>query len=230
MKKSLYIIFIIILLTGCATKKKVYKYYENRSSLVNYLYPQKEHKSMEFWTTKLKIPIKIGIGFIPSKKFYYQRIIDEKSRVGLLKKIQRNLKKHKFIKESKIIPSAFFEKGGGFEDLEKIKKLYDVDLIALVSYDVIQFRVDSFHSLRYWTIIGTDIIKAKGNLIHSMINFTLIESKNKKLLFKALGINRLINSENLVADRKKSFQKASKNLIKNINRQLPIFKWRMKEK
>jgi len=222
-KNLLFAVLIFILFVGCATKERKYKEYENHSSMVDYFYPQKERVAMSFFTTDLKFPIKIAIGFIPSRELYYQRVVEEDLRVKLLEDVKKTFDKFEFISKSIIIPSAFFQKGGGFGDLEKIKKLYDVDFMVLVSLDVINFRADSFNSITYWTIIGGDIIKARGNLSHLMVNCAMVDSQNQKLLFKALGTDRVSNS-------KMSFQKASAILIKNLTRQLPLFKWRMDEK
>ncbi len=50
--------------------------------------------------------------------------------------------------------------------------MYDIDVIALVSYDQVQFTDGSFLSLTYWTIVGAYVVAGEKNDTSTMLDLT----------------------------------------------------------
>ena len=223
---TIILIFLIIFFTGCAKKYDDYIYH--RSSVVDYLYSNEQGVALSPFVALLKFPLKVGIGFAPSKVQYHQRIIDETERVKLMRRVQGILKKYN-MGDTKIIPSAFFEQNGGFEHLKEIKKLYDIDLIVLVSYDYLKFTDNTPNHITYWGIIGGDIVESRENLIHTMVNASLFDIESKKLAFISSGVSR-IRGKIDAKQQKKGFLVASEMLLKDLNLRLSLLSKRKKKK
>ena len=61
--------------------------------------------------------------------------------------------------ESVIIPDYYLTTSPGFAGLEGVQRLYNVDLMALVSYDQVTYADDNKWSLGYLTVVGAYVVK-----------------------------------------------------------------------
>lgn len=243
-KTTLFILLILLaLISGCAGQQT-----RTTSSVVDYLYPRESKTIVQPAIPILNIPIKVGIAFVPEQPARSRGIniwssvlggsaLTEVNKTGLLEKVADNFRKHKFVSDIEVIPSAYLTAGGSFSNLEQIRTMYGVDVIALVSYDQVQFTDEGLLSLTYWTLVGAYIVSGEKNDTSTMLDTAVYDIQSKKMLFRAPGTSNIkgistpINlSEELRADSIRSFQKATDDMITNLDVQLLNFREKIKAK
>jgi rhombotail lipoprotein len=241
MKTVRSVIYIVLFLsifgslTGCAGL------YGNRtsrytSSVVEYLYAGKEHADIPT-VTRLSLPLNVGVAFVPeSKSGLGKSSLSEQQKMELMDRVSAEFKKLLFVKSIELIPTAYLTPNGGFANLDQIKTMYGVDVIALLSYDQVQHTDEGLLSLSYWTIVGAYIVKGEKNDTSTMIDAAIYDIASRKMLFRAPGTSRVkgsatpVNlSEQLRTDSLDGFRNASDNLVVNLRDQLERFKTKIKE-
>lgn len=206
------------------------------SSLVDFLYPNKEsrieHKPE---IPILKLPVKVGLAFVPSKNWQRDGI-HGKDQIELLENVKSSFLKYDYIDRIEIIPSTYLNGGEGFSTLEQVGRLYDVDVMALVSYDQVTQSFENNAALLYWTIVGMYIIPGNENSIQTFVDTAVFNIKSKKMLFRAPGINKLENrttavsvDETLAEKSLEGFSLAVTDMTKNLESELARFNTRVKE-
>ena len=237
-------ITILALVTGCAGQQT-----RTRSSVVDYLYPGQRDQTIKPSIPNLNIPINVGIAFVPgeyttSKGFslWSRRVnrggnFSESKKTALLDKVAAHFRKYEFVKEIEVIPSAYLTPEGSFTNLEQIKTMYGVDIVALVSFDQIQFTDEGMLSLTYWTLVGAYVVSGEKNDTNTLMDTAVYDISSKKMLFRAPGTSRVkgkstpVNlSEELRADSEEGFKKSLDNMIVNLDTQLDRFKDKIKER
>jgi len=235
--KTLYLIILIAFLSGCAGQQS-----RTNSSVVDYLYPKNTETIVQPSTPVLKLPIKVGIAFVPEQSTRSKGInmwsgvigggaLTEVNKSILLEKVADNFRKYEFVSEIEVIPSAYLTTGGGFSNLDQIQTMYGIDVIALVSYDQVQFTDEGILSLTYWTLVGAYVISGEKNDTSTMLDTVVYDIQSKKMLFRAPGTNNFkgsatpVNlSEELRSDSMKSFEAATSQMTSNLDIQLSNFK------
>ena len=245
-KKSLLLlsaIFTAIVLSGCAGQKTRFK-----SSVVDYLYPTNSETVEKPSIPVLSLPIKVGIAFVPGQRktsggfnFWHRTItadgLTESKKTELLDKVAKHFKKYDFVSDIEVIPSDYLTPGGSFTNLEQIKTMYGVDVVALVSYDQIQFTDRGLLSFTYWTIVGAYVVSGDKNDTSTLMDTVVYDINSRKLLFRAPGTSDVkgsatpVNlSEELRADSIKGFELSTEKMIANLDMQLERFKEKIKER
>ncbi len=114
--------------------------------------------------------------------------------------------------------------------------MYGIDIIALVSYDQVQFTDEGVLSLTYWTIVGAYVVSGEMNDTSTMLDTVVYDIKSKKMLFRAPGTSVVkgsatpVNlSKQLREDSLKGFNIASEEMTKNLHMQLTRFKENIKK-
>lgn len=231
-----------VLIAGCATGGT-----HNATSVVDYLYPNTKDPVVSPGVPVLALPLHVGIAFVPGDSggrygSGYMRtgrgfILTEQKKAYLMKEVANHFKKYPFVKEIEIIPSAYLTPRGSFANLDQIRTMYGVDVIALLSYDQVQFTDEGMLSLTYWTIVGAYVIPGEKNDTHTMLDAVVYDIKSRKMLFRAPGTSHIkghatpVNlSEELRADSESGFNEASKQMIVNLDQQLALFKEKVKER
>lgn len=228
---------LVVFISACAGQQT-----KTASSVVDYLYPKGTDVTIQPSIPILSIPLKVGIAFVPEKKMESRGVnpwtgramgisaLTEANKTDLLDKVASHFKAYEFVSEIEVIPSAYLTAGGSFSNLEQIKTMYGVDVIALVSYDQVQFTDEDYLSLTYWTLIGAYIISGEKNDTSTMIDTVVYDIKSKKMLFRAPGTSNVkgrstpINlTEELRADSMTSFNEATDKMIQNLDFQLSSF-------
>lgn len=236
------LVITLLLLSGCAAQKQHMK-----SSVVDYLYPNTKEASIKPSIPKLTLPIKVGIAFVPGESktrsgFNWWRgrtntgSLTEPEKMNLLDKVSAHFKKYEFVKSIEVIPSAYLTSGGSFTNLKQIQTMYDIDVIALVSYDQVQFTDEGMLSLTYWTLVGAYVVSGEKNDTSTLMDTAVYDIKSRKMLFRAPGTSQVkgaatpINlSEELRNDSIKGFQQATGSMIENLDLQLNRFREKVKE-
>jgi len=217
-------------LSGCATRST-----HHSSSVVNYLYPDKSEPVETSQIPTLALPLRVGVAFVPetSGRNYG---FTEKEKARLLKEVSDNFRKYDFVKSIEILPSAYLVPKGSFSNLDQIRTMYGIDIIALVSYDQTQFTDEGLASISYWTLIGAYIVPGEKNDTHTMVDAAVYDIKSRKMLFRAPGSSHIkgratpVNlSEELRQDSLEGFNAASRELVKNLDAELSRFREKVKE-
>jgi len=205
------------------------------SSVVQYLYPDQNNYIETPGIPRLALPLKVGIAFVPENEGRNQALT-ERDKMELMKEVSEHFKKHEFVKSIELIPSAYLRRQGSFANVDQVRTMYGVDVIALLSYDQTQFTDEGLASITYWTLIGAYVIPGEKNDTHTMVDASVYDIQSRKMLFRAPGISHIksnatpINlSEQLRIDSIESFKEASKDLIANLDIQLELFREKVKE-
>ena len=205
------------------------------SSVVQYLYPEKKNHVETLGIPRLELPLRVGIAFVPENIGRIQTLT-ERDKMELMKEVSQHFKKYDFVKSIELIPSAYLREEGSFANLDQIRTMYGIDVIALLSYDQTQFTDEGFTSITYWTLIGAYIIPGEKNDTHTMVDASVYDIQSRKMLFRAPGTSHIkskatpVNlSEQLRVDSMESFKEASADLVTNLEIQLELFKEKVKE-
>jgi rhombotail lipoprotein len=219
------------LLTSCATSKS--RHYS--SNVVQYLYPNKKQPVEMPEIPLLSLPLRVGIAFVPETTSNY-KTLTELNKADLMKEVSTHFKKYDFVKSIEIIPSPYLTRNGSFANLDQIRTMFGIDVIALLSYDQTRFTDEGLASITYWTIIGAYIVPGEKNDTHTMVDATVYDIKSRKMLFRAPGTSHIksmatpVNlSEQVRKDSLEGFKLASKKLVINLEEQLRLFKEKVKE-
>jgi rhombotail lipoprotein len=206
------------------------------SSLMDFLYPNKESRTEHKQEIPvLALPVKVGLAFVPSED-WQSNGMHGKDQVELLEKVKQQFLKYDYIDRIEIIPSTYLNGGEGFTTLEQVGRLYDVDVMALVSYDQVTQSLENNAALLYWTIVGMYVIPGNENSIQTFVDTAVFDIKSKKMLFRAPGINKIEKRTTAVGIddtmTKKSlegFGLAVADMTTNLDAELAQFKTRVKE-
>lgn len=242
-KLSLPLMLIFIFsISGCAGQQS-----RTRSSVVDYLYPKGSEVAVQPSVPTLKLPLKVGIAFVPDHATTGQgyniwtgsrwggAALTSASKSELLEKVAGDFKELEFVNDIEVIPSEYLTAGGGFSNLEQIQTMYGIDVIALVSYDQVQFTDEGFLSLTYWTIVGAYVVSGEKNDTSTMLDTVVYDIKSRKMLFRAPGTSVVkgsatpVNlSEELREDSIQGFRLAADNMTENLKVQLDKFREKIK--
>lgn len=208
------------------------------SSVVDFLYPGKVNATDRPAIPHLALPMSVGIAFVPSgAERYGQHDIDTGRQMALMERIAADFRRHDFIGHIEFIPGQYLRPGGGFDNLDQIRTMYGVDVMALLSYDQVQYTDEGFLSVTYWTIVGAYIFQAEKNDTSTMIDAAVYDIASRKMLFRAPGVSQvkgratLVNqSEELRRDSDKGFALAADDLVINLQAELDRFRTKVRER
>ncbi|WKD49382.1 rhombotarget lipoprotein [Microbulbifer spongiae] len=233
-KKTLSYTLLII---ACATLIScgVMRSSHYSSSAVQYLYPNQDDHIETPSIPRLSLPLKIGIAFVPEGTGK-SRTLTERDKIDLMNKVSKNFKSHDFVQSIELIPSVYLREKGSFANLDQLRTMYGIDVIALLSYDQTQFTDEGLASITYWTLVGAYIIPGEKNATNTMLDASVYDIQSRRMLFRAPGTSHIkskstpINlSEQLRIDSLESFKEASEELVSNLEIQLDLFKDKVKE-
>ena len=60
--------------------------------------------------------------------------------------------------------------------------MFGIDVIALVSYDIVQFTGEGLSSISYWTLVGAYAVRGEKNDTHTMIDAAVYDIASRKHL------------------------------------------------
>lgn len=204
-------------------------------SLVDYLYPDGEEPPKQPGIApNLALPLTVGIAFVPPNSG--QAALTEAERMDLLNKVKTHFAGRDYIQDIAVIPEAYMRSGRGFQSLEQVSRLYNLDEIALVSYDQVAHTDERTSSFLYWTIVGAYLVKGNENDVNTFVDTAVFDVPTRKLLFRAPGASDLTSSTTLVeletdlqAAQQKGFDQAMTDMTVNPDKELDAFKDRIRE-
>ena len=235
--KTVIIMLAVTLLASCSsfvstnTGKQA-----QSSSLMDFLYPNDDSRvKHQPEIPTLQLPVKVGLAFVPSND-WQQNGLHGKDQVELLESVKQSFLQYEYIDRIEIIPSEYLSGREGFSTLEQVGRLYDVDVMALVSYDQVTQSLENNAALLYWTIVGMYVIPGNENTVQTFVDTAVFDIKSKKLLFRAPGVSKLekrttaIGIDDTLAEKSlEGFGIAVENMSTNLDAELARFKIRVKE-
>lgn len=227
------VVVLILVMAGCASwfpQAGV----KHAGSMVDYLYPDaKQPPQMQPSVTYLRPPVRVGIAFVPGEGYAVNLPEAEKER--LLERVKVAFAKYEYIGNIEIIPTQYLQPKGGFGNLEQVARMFNVEVMALVSYDQVQFNDTNALSFLYWTIIGAYVIQGDQYDIQTMLDASVFDVATHKLLFRAPGTSQIKGNASMAGFNEKSrtarlegYNKAVDDLIPRLQAELQGFKERVK--
>jgi rhombotail lipoprotein len=201
----------------------------NSSSLVDFLYPDGQKPAgVPEQMPYLQLPIRVGIAFVPGKS--YQAIPADEQEL-LLQRVANAFRDRPYVSAIEVIPDSYLRTAKGFQGMSQVAAMFNVDVMALVSYDQIALSEERDSSLLYWTIVGALVVKGNTNEVQTMIDTAVFDVSSSKLLFRAPGTHRdtenatlMDASRDLRHLRSNSYTMATDDMIVNLNHQLEQFR------
>lgn len=224
---------LLLLLAGCASWVPQGGV-KQAGSIVDYLYPDaKEPPQLQPSVTYLRPPVRVGIAFVPGSG--WGNGLPEPEKTKLLERAKASFSQYAYIGSIEVIPSQYLRPKGGFANLEQLARMFNVDVIALISYDQMQFNDSNALSMLYWTIVGAYLVHGDQYDIHTMVDASVFDVQTHKLLFRAPGVSRVKGSASMAgfsersrAARMEGYDKAVEDLIPQLHAELAKFRERIK--
>ncbi len=141
------------------------------SSLVDYLYPDgQEPPKPEDSIPQLQVPMRVGLAFVPGYQPSDAPGLSEADKIALLEKVRGVFIDQDFIADIVVIPDTYLRSSRGFQGLEQVSRLYQLSVIALVSYDQVATSSDTSAAFLYWTIVGAYTIEGTKNEVRTFVD------------------------------------------------------------
>lgn len=222
-------------LSGCFTPRSTHY----ASSVMEYLYPKKSGYVVEPDIPVLSLPLRVGIAFVPAGGSYRWSAgkTTEAKKTEIMDKVADYFRKYKFVKSIEVIPSPYLKPKGSFANLDQLRTIYGLDVIALVSVDQAQFTDENFLSFTYWTIVGAYVVPGNKNDTHTMIDVAVYDIESRKFLFRAPGISQIKGRSTAIGidkrkrqDRERGLVLAADKMTINLDQQLQLFRKKVKQR
>jgi rhombotail lipoprotein len=213
---------VLLVLAGCVCFPRQRRY---RSSLFDYLAPR--HVMSQGRAARLQLPLKIGIAFVPAEP----APVDAQGEERLLAIVQKAFKGRDWVGSIQTIPSKYLMPHGGYDNLQQVAGLMNVDVIALVSVDQIQYDDPTMLSILYLTVVGEYLLPGDRNDTRTMIDVAVLDVNSRSLLLRAPGTSRvrgittpIAAERNLRAKSGDGMRLAMVDLTKNLDEKVGSFK------
>jgi len=203
------------------------------ASIVDYLYPDaKEPPAMQPTVTRLRLPIRVGIAFVPGGS---RSALSETEKAKLLERVKASFSNRAYIGGIELIPTEYLRPRGGFANLEQVARMFNVDVVTLLSYDQVQFNDTNALSMLYWTIIGAYVIQGDKYDIQTMVDASVFDVNSRKLLFRAPGTSQVRGNATMAGFSERArvaqldgYSQAVDQLIPRLQMELDAFRARVK--
>ncbi len=200
------------LLGGCAAIEKENKQ-RQVASVLSFLYPGKDTpEPPAAQVAEIKVPFRIGVAFVPDDKVPTDQRLPEPDRQVLAGRVRDAFANFPFVSRIETVPSLYLEPGGGFANLDRIAALLNLDVIALISYDLVQHADASGWSFLYWTGVGAYVIEGDKFDVLTAVECTVFDVKSRRLLMRASGTAQDKGGATLVNFSEKSRAARTKSL------------------
>lgn len=230
----------LALLAACAAPPV-----HHRAGVLDYLYPDGT-QPVPPSDVHLVLPLRVGVAFAPdadatkrrsSSNFWtgefggYELVFDESGKQRLLQRVVDAFQGTEGVQSIQIIPASYLKPGGGFENVDQLRSLLGIDLIALLSYEQTQIQDFNKASLTYWTVVGSYFIEGNENETHTFVDTSVFDIPSRALLFNAGGRSKVAHestaleaSATLRADSAKGFERAVADMITQLQTALVAFR------
>jgi rhombotail lipoprotein len=188
----------------------------------------------------LRLPLRVAIAFVPAVSDGVSRTHDElfaaSDRMVLMEKVREHFAARPWVGSIQIVPDQYMQLRGGFENLDQLRRLLGVDVIALLSYDQVQFTDDTRLSLTYLTIAGAYLVNGQKNDTRTMLDAAIFDVASRRMLFRAAGESHVRAGATAVNvnqrrrdDAQRGFREAADDLVTKLDAELERFAARVRE-
>lgn len=231
--KALAILIAAMALSACAYWRAPNGIKQN-GSIVDYLYPDaKAAPALTPTVVRLRPPVKVGIAFVPGAN--WNNGLPEAAKMKLLERVRDAFARHEYIGKIEIIPTQYLQPRGGFANLEQVARMFDVEVVTLLSYDQVQFNDSNALSVLYWTIVGAYVVHGDQYDVQTMLDASVFDVQTRQLLFRAPGTSRVKGSASLAGIGEKTraagsegYERAVEQLVPQLQAELDGFRQRAK--
>ena len=226
----------VALLSGCTLVDHVFctpnctVQQRHSSSLVNFLYPDGTAVPPANTVPELHVPLRVGLAFLPSQAAFGPSPIDAAQKEQLLQRIRERFASRSFVSEIVIIPDYYLTNERGFTGLDGVQRLYNIDVMALVSYDQVSHTDDNKLSLGYLTIVGAYVLPGSSQSSTTLVDLAVVDPASRSLILRAGGSWSSHGTSTLIdADRNtrkasaEGFAAATDQMIGNFDTALAAF-------
>jgi rhombotail lipoprotein len=226
--------------TGC---ELLFGDYDSRSNthattpLVQFLYG-KDPVPVTDANVELKLPIRVGLSFLPSNTSNSGTMPTAAQRAEVLQAIRAKFSALPYVTEIVIVPDYYLDgrRSNGFEQMQQLARLYHLDLYALASYDIVAQSHLNKSSFTYLTIVGAFFVHGDDQEVQSMVDLAVIEPQSRQLVLRAGGTS-YVKGRSASVDLNKfeairvqqGFEQASQALLVNFDAELKGFETRVRE-
>ena len=213
------------LMQGCANYGGNYR----SSSVVDLVYGKDQSPLTTTDTISLKVPLSVGIAFVPSNIGH--SFPSEMELLAAADEVRQHFATEKGVKRIQVIPSYHLKGRQGFDSLAELGRLYQVDVMALISYDQVVNESTNSKSFWYLTVVSAYLVNGQEASVQTFMETTVFDLHSRHMLFSAPGYDKRTQSSNMSnADRdmrisqSASFQAAVKQMTGNLAVSLEQFK------
>jgi len=234
MRRFLALLAIALFCSACSFSRQLHR----KSNLMSYLYPDASAPpDPRPGGAQLQLPLRIGIAFVPGDTAPgnpygpIQTLLPPDGEKRLLDIVRKSFQGRDWISHIVMIPSSYLTARGGFDNLEQVAQLMNVDVIALVSLDQMQSSDPRRTSFLYVSIIGAYLLPLDRNETRTLIDAAVFHVPTRTFLLRAPGTSNITGSstamdvEAKLRERSlKGFERAMADLSKNLNGEIDAFK------
>ncbi|MCK6423622.1 MAG: rhombotarget lipoprotein [Burkholderiaceae bacterium] len=203
------------------------------ASVLSFLFPGKEQPPPPSdRVAEIRVPFRIGVAFVPDTAKADLRL-SEVERQQLAGKVRDAFASYPFVGRIETVPSLYLEPGGGFENLERVGALLNLDVVALLSYDQVQHADASGWSFLYWTGVGAYVIEGDKFEVLTAVECTVFDIRSRRLLMRAAGTAGGKGGATLVgfgekarAARSAGFSEAMDKMVQQLRGEVQAFRER----
>ncbi|HEX9474755.1 MAG TPA: rhombotarget lipoprotein [Steroidobacteraceae bacterium] len=200
--------------------------------LVEFLYPDGKVPQVDA-TPELKIPLTVGLSFLPSRGGSER--LDATQKEQILASIKAHFLTRPYVRDIQIISEGYLNPHGGFDSLQQLARLQQLDVVALVSYDQVARQSENNRSLAYLTIVGAFLIRGSENETSTLLDLAVLDPKSRSLILRAAGTSHTSGSSTAVRQSAEvqhqsaqGLDAAAQELNSNLDRELTAFAERVK--
>ena len=233
MRQLILICCLVVLLTGCGLLTERKTFHNRTTSLVSFLYPDGAVPEQDVQRPVLNLPLRVGLAYTPMQSRGKPIAPDLKMR--LLEDIRQRFLSKEYVQEIIMIPEIYLNQNRGHQALQQMQTLYQLDAIALISYDQIAKTDDNNLSLTYLTIVGSYIFHGTDYNVSTLLDLAVVDIKTKQILLRAAGGASSEDRTTMVKARSKSidtmnrdFESALLTLSDRFDQELIAFEERLR--
>ncbi len=238
MKKRLFALLLLVpTLSACSYMLGQTDEIRNgtSSSLLDFLYPNGEiPPDVDERVPHLDLPLKVGIAFVPESN---GRGISQAQKTQLLEQVADAFSDRPYVRSIEAIPDAYIRRRMGTPAMQQVAAFFDVDVIALVSYNQHHFSSERDAAILYWTIVGAAVVKGNSNEVQTMVDTAVFDVDSAKLLFRAPGLHSVQRNTTVfevARDLRQlsidGFEAANDDMIRNLGEELDEFEYRVRQR
>jgi rhombotail lipoprotein len=179
---------------------------------------------------ELRVPLRVGLAFLPGPAAGGADGLDEAQKERVLERIRERFATRKFVADIIVIPDYYLANTRGFSGLQGVQRLYNIDLMALVSYDQVTHLDQNQWSLGYVTIVGAYVLRGSSQDTATLLDLAVVDPATRSLVLRAGGTDARHGTTTLIDEQRvaraanaESFRVASDQMIEHFDAALTRF-------